>query len=79
MELTKVQLGAVVEIDEKHARKVIRMFNDLLDSLPGRIANVEVLERTAKVEGNSPTRTTAKCKQAPFIRAGRVKARTPRR
>jgi len=53
MELTKVQLGAVVEIDEKHARKVIRMFNDLLDSLPGRIANVEVLERTAKVEGNS--------------------------
>lgn len=53
MELTKIRLGAVVEIDAKHAKKVARLFNDLLDSLPSRIANTTVLERSSEAEGEA--------------------------
>jgi hypothetical protein len=48
MLLTEVQLGAVVEVDEKHAKKIARMFNDFLDGLPSRIANTTVLQRESK-------------------------------
>ncbi|MGE0289526.1 MAG: hypothetical protein AB7I42_26055 [Bradyrhizobium sp.] len=51
MELTKIRIGAVVEVDAKHAKKIARYFNDLLDGLPARIANTTVLERMSDVEG----------------------------
>lgn len=53
MVLTKVRLGAVVEIDAKHAKKVARLFKDLLDSLPSRIANTTVLEHSSEAEGEA--------------------------
>lgn len=53
MELTTIQLGAVVEVDAKHAKKVARLFNDLLDSLPSRMANTTVLERSSDIKGEA--------------------------
>jgi hypothetical protein len=51
--LTKIRLGAVVEVDEKHAKKIARMFQDFLDGLPSRIANTTVLEQSSEAEGEA--------------------------
>lgn len=58
----RVSLSATVQIEEKHAAKVSRLFDDFLAGLPARIANVSVIEsdngmpkeRKGKEKGNEP-------------------------